>query len=144
MKQFEHLTVGDALLILGALSAVGVAVRKAWPRARDFVLFLTDLMGTPARHGLDAKPGLMEVVADLAAAQQRHDERLTRVEETAATAASAAAASTEGVHHLSGQVAEVDRKVDEVAAEQTRVRSALEELRRAGMDAATDQTGSTS
>ena len=60
-------------------------------------------------------------------------ERLARVEDSAAAAASAVAALEERAETLSGQVAEVDRKVDgltvtgqELAAEQTRVRAALE------------------
>ena len=57
--------------------------------------------------------------------------------EQAGAAASAASAVTLDVHHLSGQVAEVDRKIDEVvirqdskAAEQTQLRAAVEDLTR--------------
>ena len=73
-------------------------------------------------------------------------ERQTRVEGTAADAASASAAANDRLDHLSGQVAEIDRKVDAVAerqdalaAEQTQIRSALEELRH-GTDAPPDQS----
>jgi hypothetical protein len=171
VKQLEHLTVGDALLILGALGAVGVAVRKAWPRARDFVLFLTDLMGTPARNGQDAKPGLMEVVADLVeahgahakqmtevkeqltevrAAQQEHDDRLTRVEDGVTEAASAAVTANGKADHMLTDLIEVKEQLGDVvsaqhalAAEQTQIRSAVEGLR-PGTDATDNEQGSTS
>lgn len=133
MDRVNHLTVGDALVILGVVGTIAAAVRTAWPRLRNFVLFLTDLMGTPARNGQDAKPGLMEVVAGLAREQAEHGERLARVEEGVVAAASAAATATEQAGHVSAQVAEVDRKVDELAtaqhalaAEQTQIRTTLE------------------
>ena len=70
--------------------------------------------------------------------------RLTRVEESAAAAASAVVAvgeESEKRHTaLSMQVGEVDRKVDQVAAEQTQIKAAVEELRRAnGTDATTSE-----
>ena len=75
-------------------------------------------------------------------------ERLTRVEDTAAAAASAAAAANERTEILSGQVAEVDRKVDgltvagqELAAEQTQMKAALEELAHTDVPAGTDTDG---
>ncbi len=70
--------------------------------------------------------------------------RLTRVEESAAAAASAVVAvgeESERRHRdLSMQVGEVDRKVDQVAAEQTQIKAAVEELRRTqGTDATTTE-----
>lgn len=128
-----HFTLGDAAVFLGGLALLVAGARKAWPRLRDFVLFVLDMVGTPERNGKPAKPGLMSVVAQLVEGQEDArkaladiDERLTGVEGQAASAASAAAAADEKAERAVHQLEEVDRKVDELAAEQTQIRAALE------------------
>jgi hypothetical protein len=63
MDGLTGLAPGWAALITGVLLAAVAAIAKAWPRARDFVLFLTDLMGSPERPGKPRSPGLMERMA---------------------------------------------------------------------------------
>ena len=116
-----------------------------------------------AQRGLDAwegyvdpstgekRPGMVERMTHMEASAAATEksvgevvERLTRVEESAAAAASAVVAVGEESERrhtaLSMQVGEVDRKVDQVAAEQTQIKAAVEELRRAnGTDATTSE-----
>lgn len=145
MEAFDHLTVGDALVVLGGLVAVGAAIRKAWPAVRDFVLGVVELVGAPARGTRPARPGLLARVEQLAHQMDEQGHRLTRVEETAEAAASAASAANGRLDHVSAQVSEVRDLAEEtrdqaqaLAAEQTQIRAALEELRgAAGTDAST-------
>lgn len=150
----EGLTLGEVVIGLVALGAVLTWVRrKLWPTVRDVVLGLVDLIGAPARNGRDARPGLLATVAqlveDVASARSEiaeQGDRIARVEGVAAEAASAAAAGQQGVQELGGKVAEISDKVDGLAAEQTQIRQAVEEIRatgHAGTDAASHDTSST-
>jgi hypothetical protein len=163
----EDITLAQAVLLLGGVGALFEAVRRAWPRARDFVLFMTDLMGTPERNGKPAKPGLMRVVSDLVDSHDAHaaamgevrgqlaevraDQvdnaaRLTRVEEGVAAAASAAVTANDKADHMLTDLVEVKSQLGDVvsaqqtlAAEQAQIRSAVEQWRHS----TEDQTGST-
>ena len=132
----EDITVGQAVLLLGAAAAMFEGVRRAWPFARDLVLFIVEIVGAPERNGKPAKPGLMKVIGDLS-------ERVERVEESAATSASAVVAVQERVEHVSAQLDDMQTSVDEVkvaqlskAAELTQIRQTMEEIRTASTDAA--------
>lgn len=133
MDWLGHFTLGDAAVFLGGLALLGAGARKAWPRLRDFVLFVGDLVGTPERNGRPAKPGLMSIVSQLVDRQDSVeqalgvlDERMTGVEGQAASAASAAVAADEKAERAVHQLEEVDRKVDELAVEQAQIRAAIE------------------
>lgn len=132
--KIDDVHLSSAFVIGVVLVLIGLWKVGAWllPRVRRIGHFLDAWEGY-------TEPGTGKQVAGVM-------ERLTRVEETAATAASAAAAANERLDHVSSQVAEVDRKVDGVAerqdtlaAEQTQIRSAIEELRH-GTDAPPDQS----
>ncbi len=126
---------------VGELVAAGVVVvvvagwlrRKFWPGLRDLVLGLVDLVGAPARGNRPARPGLLATVDDLVrrvhevqSEQGRQGDRMTRVEGVAAEAASASVANQAQLLHVVEQVTALDAKVDDVAAEQTRIRNAVE------------------
>jgi hypothetical protein len=140
----EELTVGQAVLILGAIVAVIEAIRRAWPWARDFVLFLVEIVGAPPRSGRPARPGLIAVVMQLSDRLGAVEDAVSRVEETATAAASASVAANEKADRISTQVDDVRALAEDVrdqqhalAAEQTQIRTALEELRAQGTDAPT-------
>ena len=140
----EELTVGQAVLILGAIVAVIEGVRRAWPWARDFVLFLVEIVGAPARNGQAARPGLIAEVRSMAERLGHVENAVSRVEETATAAASASVAANEKADRISTQVDDVKVSLEDVrnqqhalAAEQTQIRTALEELRAQGTDAPT-------
>lgn len=171
MSWLTDLNGGQIAGIIGGATAVVVIVRtKVWPTLRDFVLFLTDVMGTPERNGQPAKPGLMRVVSDLVESHAEHaaamtdvrvqladvraDQldnaaRLTRVEEGVTSAASAAVTANGKADHMLTDLDEVKSQLGDVvsaqtalAAEQAQIRSAVEGLRAA--DASTDEDGSQS
>lgn len=136
--------------VLAVLAFVGAAVAWAAPKFRRWGRFLDAWEGyqDPATgEKIPGVPARLTAVekAQLEAAKRGEQlaEAVARVEDQAGAAASAAAAVTQDVHGLSGQVAEVDRKVDEVvrrqdmkAAEQTQLRAAVEDLTRTvGKDA---------
>lgn len=131
----DELTVGQALLILGGALALVEAIRRAWPFARDFVLFVVELVGAPERNGRPARPGLLAEVRAMATRLEDVESAVTRVEETAAAAASSAAAANDKVEHVSEQVDEVRGLAEDVrdqqhalAAEQTQIRQRLEQF----------------
>ena len=139
----EDITVGQAVLLLGAAAAMFEGVRRAWPFARDLVLFIVEIVGAPERNGKPAKPGLMKVIGDLSERVGDLSERVERVEESAATSASAVVAVQERVEHVSAQLDDMQTSVDEVkvaqlskAAELTQIRQTMEEIRTASTDAA--------
>ena len=128
--KFDDIHITAGAFITTAIILVGLYRIGAWllPRFRRIGHFLDAWEGY-------TEPGTGKQVLGVM-------ERLTRVEDTAATAASAAAAANDRLDHVSGQVAEVDRKVDQVAArqdtlaaEQTQIRSAIDEMRTHGTDA---------
>lgn len=129
--------------LAGAVAFVAPKFRR-WGRFLDaWEGYVDPSTGKPV-PGVPARLSAVELAQRLAAQQaEQLAGAVARVEDQAGAAASAAAAVTQDVHHLSGQVAEVDRKVDEVvrrqdmkAAEQTQIRAAVEDLTRiVGTDA---------
>ena len=126
-----HITAGavaTTVIILIALYRAG-----AWllPRVRQLGRFLDAWEGFTDSAGKHT-PGVLE--------------RLARVEETAEAAASAASAANGRLDHVSAQVSEVRDLAEQtrdqaaaLAAEQTQIRAALEEMRGAAGTDATDQ-----
>lgn len=136
--------------VLAVLAFLAGAIAFVAPKFRRWGRFLDAWEGyvDPATGekipGVPARLTAVEKAQTLAAqSAEQLAGAVARVEDQAGAAASAAAAVTQDVHHLSGQVAEVDRKVDEVvrrqdmkAAEQTQIRAAVEDLTRiVGTDA---------
>lgn len=145
--------------VLAVLAFLAGAVAFVAPKFRRWGRFLDAWEGyvDPATGdkvpGVPARLTAVELAQRLAAQQaEQLAGAVARVEDQAGAAASAAAAVTQDVHHLSGQVAEVDRKVDEVvtrqdvnAAEQTQLREAVQDLTRTvGKDASNPPSRSTS
>ena len=132
------------LVFLGGVLAFVAPKFRRWGRFLDaWEGYVDPATGKPV-PGVPARLSAVELAQRLAAQQaEQLAGAVARVEDQAGAAASAAAAVTQDVHHLSGQVAEVDRKVDEVvrrqdmkAAEQTQIRAAVEDLTRiVGTDA---------
>ena len=136
--------------VLAVLAFLAGAIAFVAPKFRRWGRFLDAWEGyvDPATGekipGVPARLTAVEKAQTLAAqSAEQLAGAVARVEDQAGAAASAAAAVTQDVHNLSGQVAEVDRKVDEVvrrqdmkAAEQTQLRAAVEDLTRiVGTDA---------
>lgn len=56
-------TVEQVIGLILVLAAASVAARKLWRGSRKLGALVDDLLGTPARPGVEARPGLMERVA---------------------------------------------------------------------------------
>jgi hypothetical protein len=113
-------TPGLFVAVLATLVVLYKAGEWVLARTRKLGRFLDSWEGFEGSDGKHV-PGILE--------------RLARVEDTAVAAASAAAAANERTEVLSGQVAEVDRKVDaltvagqDLAAEQTLLKATLDGL----------------
>jgi hypothetical protein len=141
--------------VLAVLAFLGAVLAFVAPKFRRWGRFLDAWEGYVDPSTGDKVPGVPARLTAVELAQRDTAAAVARVEEQAGAAASAASAVTQDVHHLSGQVSEVDRKVDELAvrqdataAEQTQLRAAVEGLSRiVGKDASpnrADQTGSQS
>ncbi len=129
--------------VLAVLAFLAGAIAFVAPKFRRWGRFLDAWEGYIDPATGDKIPGVPARLTAVETAQRLMAAAVDRVEEQAGAAASAASAVTQDVHHLSGQVSEVDRKVDQVAAaqgetaaEQTQLRAAVEELTRTvGKDA---------
>jgi hypothetical protein len=73
-----------AFLVIAILGTLAVGVWKGLPSLRRFGHALDDIVGEPARPGVDARPGLVERMANveehLTAGFNGHTERLERIE----------------------------------------------------------------
>lgn len=80
-----------AFLVLALLGALAAAAWKGLPSMRRFGHALDDITGEPARPGVDARPGLVERMANvekhLTAGFDGHTKRLERIEAAVATSA---------------------------------------------------------
>jgi hypothetical protein len=121
VESVSHLTVGDAIVIVGSVGGGGIAILKLIPVIKRLATFVTDILGTPERDGKPATPGLMGQVAQLSTAVAAQGEGLRRVEDMAAEAASAAAASAASVERLG-------EKVDVIGSEQARIGGVISAL----------------
>lgn len=139
------------LVVLGAvIGGVGAAAKMLLPFVRKAGRVFDAWEGYEDPGTGQKRPGIVERMTHLEEASDETNraigkmaDRLAGVEANAAAAASAVVAvgaeSRERHDRLSEQVTEVDRKVDEVtqqtqmlAAEQTQIRQALDEMRQRG------------
>jgi hypothetical protein len=58
----DTLIIGSAAvtIVLAVTGTIGFLGRKAWRAIRRLTLFLDDYEGTPARPGVESRPGVME------------------------------------------------------------------------------------
>lgn len=61
----NDVTLGQVALVAGLVTVVVGGVMKAWPWLSRFKDFMDDLMGEPARPGVEARPGVVESVSRL-------------------------------------------------------------------------------
>ena len=104
-----------AFLVLALLGALAAAVWKGLPALRKVGHVLDDITGEPARPGVDARPGLVERMANveehLTAGFDGHTKRLERIEAAVATSAGTAQRLDEHGHRLD----EHGRRLDALA-----------------------------
>jgi len=105
-----------AVLVLGLLLGVGIAVRRVAPGARRFGHALDDIVGEPARPGVDARPGLVERMANvekhLSAGFDGHTARLERIETAVAGITDWTARLDEHGHRLDEHSRRMDLTVE--------------------------------
>ena len=99
-------------LTVAVFGLVAWAARHGWRLLRGTSEFLDEWGGKPARHGLPATPG---VVARLA----EHEKLLTKL---------VAETQPNGGSSLHDVMARTERAVDEIRAEQAKMRARMEQL----------------